>query len=178
MLLKVGRCNEVHDEWNNLTEWPINALHLPWACSQWRSEAKCLLGPTIKKLPFPLVKFVYKNLKCKIMFLGYKRYKWQSNTHKLQWVLFFIVNLCFPVFMPVATFIVITPIFFFLICICIRHNSSNIFRVDLWYPASRTVDFCHLFQSYPTCGVGQEFFTVHGHVLLKFSMFCKLNTLT
>ena len=40
------------------------------------------------------------------------------------------------------------------------------------------LDYCSLIQSVSTCGVGQEFFTAHGQVLLKYSLFCKLNTLT
>jgi len=31
--------------------------------TQWRSEAKCCQGPTIKVPPFPPFKFAYKNLK-------------------------------------------------------------------------------------------------------------------
>ena len=43
---------------------------------QWRSEAKCRPGPTIKVPAFPPLKFAYKNLKWKkIMFRDYQRYK-------------------------------------------------------------------------------------------------------
>jgi len=39
---------------------------------QWRSEAKCHPGPTIKVPPFPLLNFDSDNLKLKkIMFRGY-----------------------------------------------------------------------------------------------------------
>jgi len=36
--------------------------------NQWRREAKCRQGPTIKVPPFPPLEFNYKNLKWKIMF--------------------------------------------------------------------------------------------------------------
>jgi len=42
------------------------------AYNQWRSEAKCRPGPTIKVPPFPPLKFDYKNLKREnIMFRAY-----------------------------------------------------------------------------------------------------------
>jgi len=39
--------------------------------AQWRSEAKCRPGPTIKVLPFPPLKFADKNFKWKFMFRAY-----------------------------------------------------------------------------------------------------------
>jgi len=36
--------------------------------SQWRSEAKCRPGPTIKLPPFPPLKFAFKNFIWKFMF--------------------------------------------------------------------------------------------------------------
>jgi len=71
------------------------------ASNQWRSEAKCLPGSTIKVPPFLPLKFAYKNLKWKkIMFsclfkdirIDKASWKSQSNTHKLKRVLFFIVD--------------------------------------------------------------------------------------
>jgi len=42
------------------------------------------------------------------MFRAYKRYYGVIKTHKLQWVLFFIVDLWFLLFLLVATFRIIT----------------------------------------------------------------------
>jgi len=39
--------------------------------TQWRSEVKCCPGPTIKVLPFPPLKFAYKDFKWKFMFRAY-----------------------------------------------------------------------------------------------------------
>jgi len=49
--------------------YPRNVL---LAALQWRSEAKCRPGPTIKVPLFPPLKFAYKNLKGKkIVFYSY-----------------------------------------------------------------------------------------------------------
>ena len=139
-----------------------------------------LAGAHNKKTPFPLHKFGYKNLKWKIMFLALEiDIKYISGNQTLINCSgsYFSLSICvsrylcllppfsslllfffFFVYMHPACFV---PIFSVLVC-------------SLWQTAQ--FGFCHLFRSFPTCGVGQEPFTVHGQVLLKFIMFCELNT--
>jgi len=98
------------------------------ASQQWRSEAKCRPGPSIKVPPFPPLKFAYKNLKWKkIMFRAYKRYKGQSNSHEPQRVSLFIVDLWFLLSLLAATFLIITLTFFLLSYILYIYG-SGIFR--------------------------------------------------
>ena len=89
--------------------------------SQWCSEARHRPGPNIKVPLFPLLKCAYKNLKWRSFFMLSKDIKnietfWTpgSNTHKLKWVSFFILDYgsCFSCLF--STFLIICSSYFFL----------------------------------------------------------------
>ena len=118
----------VFSSWNLSSEvncWVV-LNEIFWARSQWRSEAKCRPGQTIKgaalSTPQMWQEFKMKedHVSCSFKDIRITKgsWKWQSNTHRLKWFLFLlsIMILAFFCWSPPSS-LLLGLFFLFLMCV-------------------------------------------------------------